>query len=69
VRCEEKTNLIEAYKASVVNYATAVNDLNLTRGKLSKHEYDLLLANSDSKREVSEKVRLELDRHTRQHGC
>jgi hypothetical protein len=69
VPCEEKTKLIEAYKVSVADYSTAVNDLNLTMGKISKHEYDLLLGNSNSKREVSEKVRHELNRHTRQHGC
>jgi hypothetical protein len=69
VRCEEKHRLIEAYKSSVVNYATAVNDLNLTRGKISKVEYDRLLSNSETAREASETARLELGRHTRKHDC
>jgi hypothetical protein len=43
VRCEEKHRLIEAYKSLVVNYGTAVNDLNLTRGRIYKVEYDRLL--------------------------
>lgn len=67
--CEEKTKLIEVYKTSVANYSTAVNDLNLTMGRICKHEYDLLLANSNSRREASEKARHELNRHTREHGC
>jgi hypothetical protein len=69
VRCEEKTKLIEAYKVSVANYSTAVNDLNLTSGKISKPEYDRLLLNSDTARVAAETARLELDRHTGQHGC
>ena len=69
VPCEEKTKLIEAYKVLVANYSTAVNDLNLTMGKISKPEYELLLANSNAKRELSEKARHELNRHTREHGC
>ena len=69
VRCEEKTKLIEAYKVSVANYSTAVNDLNLTRGKISKPEYDHLLSNSEKARTASESARLELERHTRNHGC
>ena len=69
VRCEEKHKLIEAYKTSVVHYATAVNDLNLTRGKISKVEYDRLLSSSETAREASETARLALDRHTRKHDC
>lgn len=69
MRCEEKHKLIEAYKSSVVNYATAVNDLNLTRGKTSKAEYDRLLVSSETTREISEIARLALDRHTREHDC
>ena len=67
--CEDKIKLIEAYKVCVANYSTAVNDLNLTMGKLSKQEYDLLLVNANLRREVSEKARHELNRHARQHGC
>jgi hypothetical protein len=69
VRCEEKHKLIEAYKSAVVNYATAVNDLNLTRGKISTVEYDRLLLSSETTREASETARLELNSHTRKHGC
>jgi hypothetical protein len=69
VRCEEKTKLIEAYKSAVANYSTAVNDLNLTRGKISKVEYDRLLLNSETARVAAETARLDLDRHTRKHGC
>jgi hypothetical protein len=69
VRCEEKHKLIEAYKSSVVNYATAVNDLNLTRGKTSTVEYNRFLLSSETARTASEKARLDLDRHSRKHGC
>jgi len=69
VGCEEKIKLIEAYKVAVASYSTAVNDLNLTRGKISKPEYDHLLLNSEMARVTSEAARLELDRHTQNHGC
>ena len=69
VCCEEKTKLIEVYKVSVANYSTAVNDLNLTRGKISKTEYDHLLLNSEVARTAAEGARLELDRRTRNYRC
>ena len=69
VRCEEKTKLIEAYKTSVANYSIAVNDLNLTRGKISKVEYDRHLLNSETARTAAEEARLGLNRHTKTHDC
>ena len=69
MRCDEKYRLIEAYKSAVANYATAVNDLNLTRGKISKVEYDRLLLNSEDAHLGSETARLELNHHSRTHGC
>ena len=69
MRCEEKTKLIKAYKVSVANYSTAVNDLNLTRGKISKPEYDRLFLMSETARTASEEARLDLDRHTQKREC
>lgn len=40
----------------------------LTRGKISKPEYDRLLLHSETARTASEE-RLVLNRHTKKHGC
>jgi hypothetical protein len=66
---EEQIRLLNLYKASVSNYSTSVNDLTVTRGKTSKHDYDRLVALRDKARTASEVARLALDRHTWEHAC
>jgi hypothetical protein len=69
VRCEEKHQLIEAYKSAVSTYSASVNDLDLTRGTISRAEYDSLVLRAETARVASETARLELDRHILKHGC
>ena len=69
MRCEEKHQLIGLFKAGVSHYSAMVNDLNLTRGKTSKHEYDRLVVQAEEARIASERARLALDRHIQKHNC
>lgn len=67
--CEEKRLLIGKYGAAVKHYSATVADLNRTRGKILKHEYNQLLELSEEARVMSERTRVALDRHTAEHGC
>jgi hypothetical protein len=67
--CEEKRRLINAYGEAVKNYSTSVADLNLTRGKIPKGEYERLLDLSEKARRTSDKARVTLERHVAEHGC
>ena len=69
MHCAEKIKLIEAYQVFVANYSTALTNLHLAMGKLSKDDYDLRLQKLNSEREASEKARHELNRHAREHRC
>jgi hypothetical protein len=67
--CEEKRRLINRYGEAVRNYSTTVADLNLTRGKVLKGEYERLRTLSEQARRTSDKARADLERHVAEHGC
>jgi hypothetical protein len=67
--CEEKHRLLDHFRAAAGNYATTVNDLDVTRSRTSKQEYRRLLLVTDKALETSEKARLAFFQHTREHGC
>jgi len=67
--CEEKNWRVRFYFNAVTHYATTVDDLVKARGRTSKKEYQSLVARSEKARIDSEAARLELERHTQEHGC
>jgi hypothetical protein len=67
--CNEQTLLLNVYRAKVAAYSTSVNDLTLTRDKISKEDYDRLADVTDKARTASEVAWRALDRHTQEHGC
>ena len=67
--CEEKLKLLTIYQSAVTRYQAAAEDLDLTRGKVSKTEYDRLFAACDTARMASESARKALERHRREHDC
>jgi hypothetical protein len=69
VPCERQGQLLKLFRALVSSYSIAVNDLNLTRGKTSKQEYGRLLARWEQARKASERARLELELHIKEHDC
>jgi hypothetical protein len=67
--CDEKDLLLSLYSVGVARYSTTVNDLNLTRGKTSKWEYNRLKSLSEDAWGSAEAARLALEWHTQEHGC
>ena len=67
--CQEKTWLANFYKDAVARYSAAVADLAVSRGRIAKVGYVTLLATSEAARISAEAARLELERHTMEHGC
>ncbi len=69
VECEEKKWRVAFYKSAVAHYSGTVKDLGVGRGKIRKADYVGLLALSELARLSSESARLELEKHTQEHGC
>jgi hypothetical protein len=69
VPCAEKNRLLNLYQAKVSAHSAAVHDLILTRGKISKQEYERLWATAEKARTDSEASSLAVYRHTHDHGC
>jgi hypothetical protein len=67
--CDEKLRLRNLYNAAAEKFASAVNNVNVGRGKTTKEEYDRLRAIVDAARNKRNSAHLDLDRHTREHGC
>jgi hypothetical protein len=67
--CAEKLQLLTIYQSAVTKYQAATEDLDLTRGKVSKMEYERLFAACDAARMASESARKALERHRREHDC
>jgi hypothetical protein len=69
VPCEEKSRLLDIYKAKAAAHSAAVDDLALTRGKIPKREYTRLWGLTENARSESEAASRALSQHTREHGC
>jgi hypothetical protein len=55
VRCEEQNRLLKLYRAAVSEYSATVNDLAVTRGKITLQEYNRLLAVSEKLEQVQKR--------------
>ena len=49
--------------------ATAVNLVNVSRGKTTKEEFDRVWALKDEARDARTAARLALEQHKKEHGC
>jgi hypothetical protein len=67
--CEEKSHLLNLYKAAMVRYSISIEDLNRTRGRTSTEEYDRLRSLSKDAWSSAEGARLALEGHTGTHKC
>jgi len=67
--CEEQGRLLDLYREAVSHYSATVNDMHLTRGKITKEEYDRLLRTTNKARADSETAYFSLERHVDKHGC
>ncbi len=67
--CEEKQWRVNFYDNAVSTYAGAVNQLRGARGKMRRDQYLTLLTRSETARVAADAARLELEKHTQEHGC
>ncbi len=67
--CEHKLRLIDLHKDATLRYSLAVTDLAVTRGKISKSEFERLLVFAQKTRTISEALRHEFLKHAKEHGC
>jgi uncharacterized membrane protein len=67
--CEEKSRLLDLYKAAVAAHSAAVKDMTLTRGKTSKLEYERIWNRAEQARADSDTASAALYQHTKEHGC
>jgi hypothetical protein len=67
--CEEKERLRALYNAAAECYATAVNQVNLSRGNTTQTEYNHARALVDEARSTRDAAHLTLEQHKREHGC
>jgi hypothetical protein len=67
--CEEKSRLLDIYKAAVSVHSAAVIDMTLTRGKTSKQEYARIWNRAEQTRVDSETASRTFYEHTKEHGC
>ena len=67
--CEEKGRLLNLYKAAVARFSLSVDDLNRTRDKTSREEYERLRSVSRDAWTSAEDARVDLEGHTREHAC
>jgi len=67
--CEEKERLRALYNAAAECYATAVNQVNLSRGNSTQVEYNRARALVDEARSTRDASHLALEQHKQEHGC
>jgi hypothetical protein len=61
--------LRDLYNEAAETYTSSVNDVNLSRGKTTKEDYDRLRDIGDRARTARDAAHSALDEHKRQHGC
>jgi hypothetical protein len=69
VPCEEKRRLLDLYTSAMARYSATVNDMTVTHGKTSQPKYNRLFSLSEKAWTATEASRLDLERHTKKHGC
>jgi hypothetical protein len=67
--CKEKHRLLDLYKRAVRAHSAAVNDLSVTRGTISKQDYDRIWNLAEQTRAESDMASLSFYQHTQEHGC
>ena len=67
--CEEKSRLLSLYTVALARFAVTTDDLNRTRDKTSKEEYDRLRKISRDAWTSAESARLDLEGHIGEHEC
>lgn len=69
MRCEEHGKRLKVYQASVATFSVTLDALAAARASVLRDEYQRLAGYVEQARLTSERARVELDRHTAEHGC
>ena len=67
--CEEKQQLLTAYRTAAHRYNVAVEALCLARNGSQKTDYNRMLRTSELARAKSEQARINFEAHVAEHGC
>jgi hypothetical protein len=67
--CKIRDGLLQKYEVTARAFAAAVADLNKARGTATQPTYAKLLQASEDARLKSERARLALEAHCKEHGC
>jgi hypothetical protein len=67
--CEEHRELLKTYREAVAALSTALDALEAARATISRAEYHRLAKFVDDAQAASEKARIALEKHSREHGC
>jgi hypothetical protein len=67
--CAVKAKLMHQYDAALAEYSRTVSFLYQRMGKLSQRDYHQVSDFTEVARLRSEGFRLELEKHTSEHGC
>ena len=67
--CVEKRNLARQFAIAVRVYSATVATFTQSLDIVSGKDYDRLQAAADEARQISEAIRIELERHIESHGC
>ena len=67
--CDHKMQLAHNYSIYADQHARAVKALRQRMGIVPERDYSDLLRATEDARELSEKARLALEKHTAEHGC
>ena len=67
--CEKRNSLLAAYQRAVKHYSAAVGTLQKARGITSQADYETMYIDVEQSRQTAEEARIDLERHTREHGC
>ena len=67
--CDEKQRLRDRCSEATVQYASAVNAVMRSRGKVAEEEYGRIRDLVDEARNAARSARTALQQHKHEHGC
>ena len=67
--CDRHRELLDSYQQAVSRFSAALDALKVSKGTISKQEYDRLYGYVEQARTASEEAQLNLDQHVAKHGC
>jgi len=67
--CEGHRELLTAYREAIATLSSALDALEAARPTTGRAEYQRMAKRVDEAQAASEKAKVALEKHTREHGC